>query len=43
MRYLMQNTLDTKIFGDDIGKSLVKAKEVEGLRKQFQPETYKNS
>ena len=43
MRYLMQNTLDTKIFGDDIGKSLVKAKEVEGLRKHFQPETYKNS
>ena len=32
MRYLMQNTLDTKIFGDDIGKSLVKAKEVERLR-----------
>ena len=32
MRYVMQNTLDTKKFGDDIGKSLVKAKEVERLR-----------
>ena len=35
---------DTKqLFGEDISKSLVKAKEVGGLRKQFQPETYKNS
>ena len=35
---------DTKqLFGEDISKSLVKAKEVRGLRKQFQPETYKNS
>ena len=35
---------DTKqLFEEDISKSLVKAKEVGGLRKQFQPETYKNS
>ena len=35
---------DTKqLFGEDISKSLVKAKEGGGLRKQFQPETYKNS
>ena len=35
---------DTKnLFGEDISKSLVKAKEVGGLCKQFQPETYKNS
>ena len=32
-----------QLFGEDISKSLVKAKEVGGLRKQFQPETYKNS
>ena len=35
---------DTKqLFGEDISKSLVKAKEVGCLCKQFQPETYKNS
>ena len=35
---------DTKqLFGEDISKSLVKAKEVGGVSKQFQPETYKNS
>ena len=34
---------DKKILGEDISKKLVKAKEVQGLRKQFQPETYKNS
>ena len=32
-----------QLFGEDISKSLVKAKEVGGFRKQFQPETYKNS
>ena len=35
---------DTKqLFGEDISKSLVRAKEVEGFRKQFQPEPDKNS
>ena len=34
---------DTKqLLGEDISKSLVKAKKVGGLRKHFQPETYKN-
>ena len=32
-----------QLFGEDISKSFVKAKEVGGLRKQFQPETCKNS
>ena len=35
---------DTKqLFGEDISKRLVKAKEVGGLRKQFQAKTYRNS
>ena len=35
---------DTKqLFWEDISKSLVNAKEVGGLCKQFQPDTYKNS
>ena len=31
-----------QLFCEDISKSLVKAKKVGGLRKQFQPETCKN-
>ena len=39
----LEYTYTKQLFGKDITKILVKAKEVRGLRKQFQPETYKNS